>query len=548
MPLVKSGILRRTVAEWTLRSSTPYTNPFIDVTVDAEFVSPSGKTLSIPGFYDGEGTWRVRFNPGEAGPWRYRVVSRPKDPELLEEGGFEVAPNDVPGFLRATPGEAWGFASESGEPVFLLGDTTYNLFGMAFCGADVASFMRRRKDQGFNLLRVRLPVSAFHPPEGMSEWQTRRTFPWGGSEQSPRFDRFNLEYFHTVDELVGLAEGLGLGLEMIMEAWAFEFPFNSRQIFLPDWEELWLRYLIARYDAYGCVYFWTPLNEYEYYPDGAFFYKPVPGGAVHNKPVADRWAMRTSRWIKGVAQHGHIVAVHNGPVEPPFARRFASDPEAVDAIMFQEWGARDADNGWLATGIEEQIGLSFAGWWGSAVFAEWGYERNPALPLMFPIHEHCGPEHTRRGAWRGAFCGMGIIHGFENSWGPVQLLAEDQPGLVYLLHLKHFFTEVVPFHRLRPAPEVTVDRDYPPGHRPLALASAGHEVVAVYLPAGGSVDLSLPAARQYGAEWFDPRTGESVRSGPAGGAGSLGSAAPRGGGSQPHDWVLVLRSEASPGV
>ena len=53
-----------------------------------------------------------------------------------------------------------------------------------------------------------------------------------------------------------------------MEGWGFEFPFNHRTWFTAEWEELWLRYLIARYDAYNCVWFWTPLNEYEYYPNG----------------------------------------------------------------------------------------------------------------------------------------------------------------------------------------------------------------------------------------------------------------------------------------
>jgi hypothetical protein len=147
--------------------------------------------------------------------------------------------------------------------MFLFGDTTYNLFGMAQCGTDVSSFLHRRAEQGFNLLRVRLPVCPFHPPDAYSEWQTRRTWPWGGSEQAPRFDQFNLEYFHTVDQVVRIAEELGIGLEMIMEAWGFEFPFNSRQIFTVEWEELWLRYLIARYDAFTSTYFWTPLNEYE---------------------------------------------------------------------------------------------------------------------------------------------------------------------------------------------------------------------------------------------------------------------------------------------
>ena len=563
MTSIPQIISQRAVGEWAVQSRYAYENPFTDVAVTATFRSPSGKTFTLPGFYDGENTWRVRFNPDEAGEWTYRLLAYPANPDLTFEGSFAVRPGQSRGFLRATPGQAWGFHYESGEPAFLLGDTVYNLFGMAYCGADVASFLQRRAAQGFNLLRIRLPVSPFHPPDGYSAWQTKRTWPWGGSEQSPRFDRFNLDYFRTVDEVVREAERLGLGIEMIMEAWGFEFPFNSRQIFTPEWEELWLRYLIARYDAFTCVYFWTPLNEYEYYPNGDW----------HYKPVADRWAMRIARWIKGVAQHGHIISIHNGPREPAFARRFAADPEAIETIMFQEWGTRDEANGWLAAGIETQIQRSLEGWRGAAIFAEYGYERNPDLPLLIPSHRYCDPEHTRRGAWRGAFCGLNVIHGFDNSWGPFQVLDQDQPGLVYLLHLRHFFTEVVPFAQLQPAPEIITPPEVipPQGHQPLALATgAGTErprrgkgerdLVTVYLPVGGSVALALASAQYPNAHWFDPRTAQHQPAAPAGQnetlhpptgsttlqvvpVGTTRFTAPGGSdpAGHPWDWVLVLQ-------
>jgi hypothetical protein len=494
---------RRTVGEWTLRSDRDYENPFADVAVDALFTSPSGETFAMPGFYDGihgdgANTWCVRFNPGDPGRWTYRTVSRPTDPDLDQEGTFEVVAAEDRGSLKATPGRAWGFQYESGEAVFLLGDTTYNLFGMAHCGGDVEGFLRRRAEQGFNLFRVRAQVSPFHPPEGYSAWQARRTWPWGGSEQAPQFDRFNLDYFRTVDRVVRLAEVLGVGFEMIMEAWGFEFPFNNRAVFVPEWEQLWLRYLIARYDAFNCVYFWTLMNEYEFYPNGDW---------RHN-PVADRWAMRVGRWIKGVSAHGHVIAVHNGPRMPPFARRFAADPRAIDAIMFQEWGTRGRDDGWLAAGIEEQIRQSLEGWHGAAVFAEYGYERNPDLPITFPAFEYCDSNHTRRGAWRGAFCTMGVINGFENAWGPVMNLDRDQEGVVYLQNVRRFFTTVVPFTRMRPVPEVVLPAAYERGHQPLALATEERDMVAVYLPVGGEVALDLPEGDRYDARWYDPRTGE----------------------------------------
>lgn len=406
---------------------------------------------------------------------------------------------------------------------------------MAHCGVDVEAFMRRRAEQGFNLLRVRVPVSPFHPPEGYSDWQTRRTWPWGGSEQSPRFDQFNLDYFRTVDEVVRLAESLGIGLEMIMEAWGFEFPFNSRQIFTAEWEELWLRYLIARYDAFNSVYVWTPLNEYEYYPNGDW----------HHTPIADRWQMRISRWIKENAPHGHIVAAHNGPRIPPFAQRFAADPEAVDAVMFQEWGTTGKSDGWLAGGIEETIDRALAGWRGSAVLAEWGYERNPGFELRMPGHRYCDADHTRRGAWRGVFRGLGIIHGFENSWGPWERLVEDQPGLDHLLHVSRFVTELVPFHALRPAPAILRDTDAEVGRRPQALANEDRSVVAVYLPTGGRVSLLDVSLLDRNCQWYDPRTGQ-LRPAvfQADGAGEVAFAAPEGGDPErPWDWILLVRSE-----
>ena len=518
----------RTVAEWTLTSRRQHANPFTDVTVDAIFSSPSGKTYTMPAFYDGHNTWRVRFNPGDPGRWTWRTTSRPTDPDLTQHGEFEATATNSRGFLRSTPGQAWGFAYESGEPALIWGDTTYNLFGMAYCGADVASFLRRRITHGFNLLRVRVPVSPFHPPAGYSDWQTRRTWPWGGSETAPRFDLFNLDYFHTVDGVVHQAEALGIGLEMIMEGWGFEFPFNSRQIFVPEWEELWMRYLIARYDAFNSLYLWTPLNEYEYYPNGDW----------HYKPVADRWAMRIARWIKATAPHGHIVSVHNGPREPAFSQRFAADPEAVDAILFQEWGARDEHNGWLATGIEDQIQRSLSGWWGSAVFAEYGYERNPAFELKLPSHQFCTPDHTRRATWRGLASGLGVIHGFENSWGPWQHLEEDQPGMAYVDQAHRFFTEIVPFHTVRPVADVIAPATWPAGCRPLALASGNRKTIVVYLPVGGAVTV-LGAVGDYAARWFDPRSG-SLHAAPT--DGNTFSAPATGSDGRPDDWVLLLQA------
>ncbi len=518
--------------ELELTAQRQYANPFADVRVEAVFTAPSGKQRTALGFYDGGQTWRVRFRPDETGRWRWRAASQPEDPGLCTAGELTVARlSDKPRFLLATPGVGWGFCYSTGEPCFLLGETFYNIFGVAYCAKSldeaVAPLLRRRAEQGFNIFRARCQVSPQHPKSPKNVWQTRPLWPWGGTRQNPQLDRLNLEWFRTVDKVLRLAESLDVGFEMILEAWGFEFPFNNRKVFTEELERLWLGYCVARWDAFASVYVWTLMNEYEYYPDGKFSY---------NKE-ADEWALRTARWLKSIAPHGHIVAVHNGPRKPPFAQRFAADPGAIDAIMFQEWGSTGKDNAWLAAGLEENAAESLAGWPGSAMLVEYGYERSLEVDCLPPWHQYLFVDHTRRGAWRGAFCGLCVGNGFAFTWGPYFIADHDMPGVAQLALVKKFFVQVMPFAALRPAPELVAPANYPVGGKPLCLADKQRFEVAVYLPVGGAVKLNLPRGRQYNAYWFDPRTGE-LR--PARGSPEQGFSAPRGAGEHPEDWVLVL--------
>jgi Domain of unknown function (DUF5060)/Protein of unknown function (DUF4038)/Putative collagen-binding domain of a collagenase len=519
----------REVGEWALVSRREYENPFIDVAVDAEFVGPGGTRFTVPGFYDGDGVWRVRFSPGEPGRWSYCMVATPADPELAREGSFEVAPRQVPGFLRSTPGQAWGFHYESGEPALLIGDTVYNLVAETYLGNDIRPYLSRRAGQGYNLVRMSLAVQPFCPPNAYAHWYDRRIWAWGGSEWSPQFDRFNLGYFRALDETVRLVDEAGLGIEMILETPGGASPFGRRDLFTAESEELWIRYLVARYDAYTSVYFWNLANEYEY----------LTNEYRHNQ-AADRWALRVAHLVKRFASHGHPVAVHSGPVLPPFAYRFRADPDVIDTVLYQDWGTVGPDDAWLAAGIEDGINAALAGWKGSAVFAEYGYETAPELAHIMPGHQHLDPDHTRRGAWRAAFCGIGMVAGFHQQWWGFGDYAVDQPGVTALTRLREFLTGPVDFARLHPAGELVLDGPAERGHRPLALATAGRDVVAVYLPVGGEVSLDLPTEVS-GARWFDPRTGELADAVCGESAGALSVKSPGGGPKdRPHDWALVV--------
>lgn len=49
-------------------------NPYLDVQLSARFIR-GGRTHLVPGFWDGENIYRIRFSPPTKGKWRYETVS-----------------------------------------------------------------------------------------------------------------------------------------------------------------------------------------------------------------------------------------------------------------------------------------------------------------------------------------------------------------------------------------------------------------------------------------------------------------------------------------
>ena len=69
---------KQNVDQWDVCEITingPHTgNPYMDVALSAVF-SNKGENIKVPGFYDGNGIYHVRFSPPGLGTWSYRTVS-----------------------------------------------------------------------------------------------------------------------------------------------------------------------------------------------------------------------------------------------------------------------------------------------------------------------------------------------------------------------------------------------------------------------------------------------------------------------------------------
>src|SRR4051812_49259481 len=100
-------------------------NPFLDVELSARFTQ-GGHTVAVRGFYDGEGTYRIRFMPDRPGKWTYRTISNAKQLNGKRGSLDCVAPrrsSDNHGPVRVA--NTFHFAYADGAPFQPIGTTCY---------------------------------------------------------------------------------------------------------------------------------------------------------------------------------------------------------------------------------------------------------------------------------------------------------------------------------------------------------------------------------------------------------------------------------------
>jgi hypothetical protein len=88
--------------EMTVELEAEYNNPYDarEVTLDGTFIAPNGGQMLIPGFWDGEEAWRVRFTPSEEGEWGYSLtITDANGTSQPNEGRFNVTHSELHGWL-----------------------------------------------------------------------------------------------------------------------------------------------------------------------------------------------------------------------------------------------------------------------------------------------------------------------------------------------------------------------------------------------------------------------------------------------------------------
>ena len=161
--------------ELTLESEKRYPEPYSDVTVDL-ILKKNGRTLTVPGFWDGGNVFRFRFVCPEKGVWTFRTVCSDRENAALHERRGTAVCADASGlpeiFRRGfvtTRFHKRYFTYDDGTPFFYLGDTHWSL------GEEPADMVReickKRVSQGFTVFQSEPICAKFDLTGGVNESQ-----------------------------------------------------------------------------------------------------------------------------------------------------------------------------------------------------------------------------------------------------------------------------------------------------------------------------------------------------------------------------------------
>lgn len=223
-------------------------NPFVDVELVAEF-RKGDTSVTVGGFYDGAGTYRVRFLAPEPGAWTFHVRSSARSLNGVT-GEVQAPEASGRGSIRVV---ADGFSYQDGTPFVPFGTTAYAWTHQP--EATQEQTLASLAEAPFNKLRMGLFPKSFLYNENEPE---RFVFPHD-AEGGWDLERFDLEFFRHLERRVHDLAALGIEAELILFHPYDRWGFSELDAAVDD---RYVRYVVRRFAGFANVW-WSLANEYE---------------------------------------------------------------------------------------------------------------------------------------------------------------------------------------------------------------------------------------------------------------------------------------------
>jgi len=454
--------------DFALRAAPPAGNPF-DVELRGEFTGPANTRLVVPGFYDGDGVWKIRFSATRPGRWRMKTGS-----SLVELSGksweISAAPNRQPeihGGLRVDPARPFHFVWEDGARHFLLGYECDWLWALDLTesGGDPELPKTRRlvesiRRHGFNHVILNVYAHDTNWSKGrQNQWDygPPALYAWEGTNDTPDHSRPNPKFFQHYDRVVDLLHRNGIVAHIMLKVYnkLVNWPAPGS----PE-EEKYFRYLAARYQAYGNVV-WDFSKEAYYEKD-------------------EQLQKRLLALVRRTDAYRRLLTVHDDDA-------FEWDP-ALGGIL--DFRSDQQHTHWA-----EMVAFDRNFRKRPVVNVEFGYERGVETLPTYRVQQDW-PEVLRRAYLIYLAGGYGAYYYSNTAWDLVKFEPEP-PGYARFKLLKDVFT-ALPYWEMEPAGELAVGG-------PCLARRGSHYLCYVE---GAQIRINLTSAQgPLAAEWIDTWTG-----------------------------------------
>ncbi|AHM61156.1 hypothetical protein D770_14510 [Flammeovirgaceae bacterium 311] len=293
-------------------------NPFTDVKLSAE-IRHADKTVTVHGFYDGEGVYKIRFMPDRKGRWSYVTSSNRKELNG-KKGKFEAVAategNNGPVVVK----NQYHFSYSNNKPYLPLGTTCY-----AWLHQDEKlqeQTLQTLKESPFNKLRMTVFPKYFDYNRAEPQ-----LYPYvKKADGSWDFTRFNPAFFRNIEKRVKDLQALNIEADIILfhpydkGHWGFDQMPREASLH-------YLNYVVARLSAFRNVW-WSMANEFD---------------LMKHKSLED-WESYFAL-IQEKDPYKHLASIHNGDInvlydhsKPYITHVSVQSPNLKEAISWRKFG------------------------------------------------------------------------------------------------------------------------------------------------------------------------------------------------------------------
>jgi len=443
-------------------------NPF-DVTLSAEFTGPGGVRLNVPGFYDGDGTWKIRFSPTQVGQWSMTTSSSLPALNGRKESDINCTPNRNPqihGGLTVDPAHPYHFIYQDGTRYFLLGYEADWLWGADALDPKrtlMHTLINQMASRGFNHVLVNVfGYDTTWSPGRDHKWDfgPPGIFPWEGTNEKPDFSRMSPKFFQIYDGMMDALQSKGIVAHIMLKVYNKKVNWPAKH---SEDEKKYFRYVTARYQGYSNVV-WDFAKESYYEKD-----EQLQAGLMD--------------YVKQLDAYGRLTTAHDDDL-------YSWTPQLNRNLDFRT----DQQHSDFA----EMIAFDRATRAYPVVNSEFGYERGVDKLPSYRV-EHDWQEQLHRGYLVYMAGGYGVYYYHNTAWDVVKPEPEA-PGMKPFQLLASTLSSL-PWWRMEPMNQLAV------GGPCLALPG---DTYAFYVK-GAQITANLTqleGASTATAEWVNSWTGE----------------------------------------